>query len=249
MVSWPTFRNPPIEEALLDVRTLLPANINLEKLEKFQEGIRDRYPTKQQRIEVQGSFQLNAGRPPEMGPSSLKQVGYLFLSSDSNKVVQARLDGFSFSKLRPYESWQSLHEEARSLWNHFIKVAEPKMVTRVSLRYINKIEIKLPINDLDDYLITHPVMAPGLPENFSEFFMRIVMPVPESNATAIVLMATEPARAGSNKITLIFDIDAFYQTSLDPRAEELWTRLETLRDLKNNIFFRSTTEKAKELFR
>jgi uncharacterized protein (TIGR04255 family) len=79
--------------------------------------------------------------------------------------------------------------------------------------------------------------------------MRIVMPVPESEATAIVLIATEPAQAGAGKLTLVLDIDAFYETSLDPRAEELWTRLETLRDLKNNIFFCSTTPKAKELFK
>jgi uncharacterized protein (TIGR04255 family) len=249
MVNWITFSKPPIEEALLDLRTDLPAKVDLARLEEFHNCIRERFPTKRDRFEFQGSIQLKGGGPPEMGPSSYKRVGFIFLSPDGKRVVQARLDGFSFSQLRPYESWQSLLEEAKGLWSKYLELVQPSMVTRVALRYINRITINLPMEDLKEYILTYPVTAPGMPGIFSEFFMRIVMPVPESDATAIVLLATEPPKAGAGKLTLVFDIDAFCRSNLDPKSEELWTRLEKLRDLKNTIFFKSTTKKAKELFK
>jgi uncharacterized protein (TIGR04255 family) len=53
----------------------------------------------------------------------------------------------------------------------------------------------------------------------------------------------------TNKVPLIFDIDVFREAAFDVKGEELWQAFEKLRDLKNNIFFKSITPKAKELFR
>jgi uncharacterized protein (TIGR04255 family) len=44
------------------------------------------------------------------------------------------------------------------------------------------------------------------------------------------------------------DIDVFREVSLEPDSEKIWEILEELRNIKNNIFFKSITQKTKELF-
>ena len=51
----------------------------------------------------------------------------------------------------------------------------------------------------------------------------------------------------SGEIPLIFDIDVLKDTDYSKSADQIWSDLEILRNLKNDIFFKSITEKAKEL--
>ena len=44
-----------------------------------------------------------------------EQNGYIFASSDERQIFQARLDGFSFSRLAPYDRWETFRDEARRL--------------------------------------------------------------------------------------------------------------------------------------
>src|SRR5438128_11821165 len=40
------FQNPPIQEALLDIQVTLPANVTLETLKQFHDGVESRFPEK-----------------------------------------------------------------------------------------------------------------------------------------------------------------------------------------------------------
>ena len=85
-----------------------------------------------------GHNAAKASPVPEVSQSSAGGPdGYLFTSVDGRQVVQARLDGFTFSRLKPYDKWESLRDEARELWQHYVQIASPETVTRVALRYIN----------------------------------------------------------------------------------------------------------------
>ena len=79
--------------------------------------------------------------------------------------------------------------------------------------------------------------------------MRLVIPYPEADAFAIVTEAMETVSEGSQVALLVFDIDAFREVNLDPDADAVWRSLDALRHLKNDIFFNSLTEKAKDLFK
>jgi uncharacterized protein (TIGR04255 family) len=162
--------------------------------------------------------------------------------------VQARLDGFTFNRLKPYKDWESLRDEARKLWQHYTQIASPKNITRVALRYINRIEIPLPMRDFKDYILTIPEIAPGLPQGLANLFMRLIIPVPAMNASAIVTEAFDPPAASSSVLPFIVDIDVSCEALFDVDAVEVWETFEKLRELKNEIFFKSITDRAKELF-
>ena len=70
----------------------------------------------------------------------------------------------------------------------------PKKVIRLGLRYINRIEIPLPMRDFKDYILTVPEIAPGVPQGLERFFMRLVIPSDEAQAVAVVTQSMEPGK-------------------------------------------------------
>ncbi len=248
--DYPTFPNPPITEALIDIRVDLPKETNLEKLLLLQDEIRNRFPYKEEKITWETGFQLQDKGEPQIFKHAAEINGYLFRSTDKTKIVQSRMDGFTFNKLKPYQNWDVFCEEAKELWNRYLEIAKPKNTTRLALRYINQIDIPLPFGDFKEYILTVPEIAPGLPNVLSEFVMRLVIPIEEIKCNAIVLETMKPIETKNNQrfLPLIFDIDVFKLILLDPTSNEIWDIMSRLRKFKNDIFFKSLTEKAKELF-
>lgn len=249
MVETTRFPNAPITEALLDIRVKLPAQTDLAKLATFHDAIKQKYSSKQERLAWRGHIEIKSTPVAQVSQSAVGGPdGYSFTSVDGRQVVQARLDGFTFSRLKPYDKWEALRDEARELWQHYIRIASPEAVTRVALRYINRIEIPLPIRDFKDYILTTPEIAPDLPQGLGSFFMRLVIPDPKAQAVAIVTETVEPSDESRNRLPLIFDIDVFRMAAFNVQDNAMWEAFEYLHDLKNDIFFKSITPKAKELF-
>ena len=172
-----------------------------------------------------------------------------FRSPYEQKVVQARLDGFTFNKLKPYENWEMFRDEGRELWEFYLELAHPLRVNRIALRYVNRIEVPLPFGDFNEYILTNPQVAPKLPQSLSSFFMRIQIPFSDQMALATITQTMEKPTE-SQKLPLIIDIDVVRQSNFTKDAfSEIWDGFEELRIVKNDIFFNSITEKAQELFK
>lgn len=249
MSEYTVLRNAPITEALLDIQGELPPDTTLESLASLQEEIKDRFPNRQERGFLQFEVAAKEGSTPELSQTSGIQ-GYLFVSPepDATKVVQARLNGFTFSKLRPYQNWSLFRGEAYELWERYVRLAKPITVTRLGLRFINRIELPLPFREFNQFILTVPEIAPELPSDVSEFFMRLVMPQPEQDMNAIVTVATNVAERNENFLPLIFDIDVFQQKEYEPSSETIWHTFDLMRRIKNDIFFKSITDKTARLF-
>jgi uncharacterized protein (TIGR04255 family) len=247
MTEYPIFPNAPITEALLDIRVQLPSEVDLKKLETFHDAVKEKFPQKQERISMQAGFQFSPEGPTAL-PASSKPDGYLFRSTIENKVVQARVDGFTFNKLKPYENWELFSNEARNLWKIYVDVANPIKIKRIALRYINRIEIPLPMNEFKEYILTVPEIAPNIPQALTQFFMNLVIPNPEIEATAIINQTMENPTP-TQRLPYIFDIEVWKETFYEGDKKEMWDQFEKLRKFKNDIFLNSVTNKAKELFR
>jgi len=244
--NWTRFPKAPIKEAVLDLRVELPPTVSLDQLSTFQERIRERYPQKRERKHWEATLGFNEGGL--QAPVSKGGVdGFLFSSADGLNIVQARLDGFTFNRLHPYDRWDTFRDEAMRLWEHYVQIATPTAVKRLALRYINRLELPLPFKDFKEFILTTPEIAPALPQGLKTFFMRLEIPHDSYQAVAII---TETMESVSNAVLpLIFDIDVIRETTGSPSNSEIWQAFEQLRDFKNEIFFNSITEKAKELFR
>lgn len=248
MTKYSVFPNAPITEALLDIRVDVLKDIDIKQLESFHEHIRDRFPDKKTKTTFSVGVQVSPQGTLKSLPTAGGPQGYLFRSPTEHKIVQARLDGFTFNKLKPYEEWKIFKSEAHELWDLYFKLFNPIKIIRVALRYINRIEVPLPMKDFKDYILTNPEVAPKLPQSLAHFYMQLVMPNPEIEANAIVTQTMERP-TGEQKLPLILDIDVFKEVIYTENKTEIWNDFEKLHVFKNDIFFDSITEKTKELFK
>jgi len=247
MSEWERFPRAPIVEALLDVRVVLPDGVDLPGLARLHDLIKPSYPARKERHSWESSFRFDAAGAVEMSQTTGKADGYLFVSADQRQIVQARLDGFTFNRLRPYDNWSAFRDEAREHWEHYRAIAEPTAVSRLALRYINRIQIPPTATDFNEYVLTAPRIAPGLPQGLAHFLVRLVIPMERFECLAVVTETMEPVT--DEATPFIFDLDVVMERPMQPNGPEIWNAFERLRDCKNTIFFESITLKAQELFR
>ncbi|MFH0873215.1 MAG: TIGR04255 family protein [bacterium] len=232
----------PITEALVDIRVKLGPETDLSTLQSVCALVANEYPEKRERIRLESKIEFKT-----MKSETTSGVdGYLCTSSDKKQVVQVRLDGFTFSRLTPYETWENLRKVAHRLWQLYVGATSPELVTRVALRYINRLEIPLPIRDFSDYLTAPPTIPQNLPQGLISFLTRNVIREPSLDFVAIISQSLEPVEA-SNVVPVILDIDVFREVQHSVGATEIWETIDQLRGFKNKIFFESITEKTVEL--
>lgn len=241
------FPNPPITEAIFDIRVTLPKDTKLEKLLSFQELVSEEFPVKKDRHKWEGKFKFDLVNP-SAGATTHEIDGYLFHAVNNQKIVQARLDGFTFNKLKPYTKWELFSSEAFSLWEKYVKIAEPVAITRLALRYINRIEIPLPFKDFSEYILTRPELGDGIPSGISDFLFRLVIPNAEVQAVAVITETIDKNNPVSDKLPLILDIDVFKDVNWPLDNKKIMETMEALRDFKNTVFLSSLTDRTKELF-
>jgi uncharacterized protein (TIGR04255 family) len=215
----------PITEALIDIRINLPQEIDIARLKTIHASISKEYPQVKERVKGEFKFKL-VEKSVETTPVSV--YGFQYISSDGKQVVQARLDGFTFSRLKPYEIWENLRKEAYRLWEIYASLFSPERITRVALRYINCLEIPLlPSIEFKDYLVTPPEVPKELPQVINSFLTRVVIPIPSLGATAIIIQAFE-GTSDPSIIPIILDIDVFREAQFNANGKDAWeTHLQT----------------------
>jgi len=234
----------PIKEALIDIQVAFPEKVTVEALNSRYADIADQYP-KHETLQ-RGEFGVrNEDGQPTTVTIGHAVAGYRFSSEDGGRVAQFRVDGFTFSRLEPYDTWEEMKEEAARLWNVYFSTVSPDPITRVGTRYINV--LKLPLNtELKEYLTAPPSIPAGLNQELSNFFTRIDIHDPATGARGFLTQALEGVHGDYAPIVL--DIDVFVAKQFDPREDEFWQCLEQLKDFKNTVFFESITEQVVELF-
>src|SRR5258708_1361620 len=240
---------PPITEALLDVQVSFPQVIDVERLRQLGETLQSEYPGVRPQLFAKVSF---SPQPASLSTqSALNQGlrGYSFSSSDSKEVVQFRLDGFTFNRLAPYTSWEDMHGKARAAWRHYREAFADAKVTRIATRFINRIFIPLDKGEaeLDDYFALGTKDPHDKNLVFANFFSHQGFLDLKTGFGANINTAMQPIENG--RLPVILDIDVFEQRPEQLEANEPFSILAAMRDVKNRLFLKSLTPKALDLFK
>jgi len=241
------YEKTPIKEAIIDLRVTLPEGFTVNQIADIHPSIKDGFPTIEPFYKGVGAFFYQPGSSLKVDTSE-RQIGFWFRSGDNVQTCQTTLEGFSFNRLAPYESWEKFSSEAKDLWGIYTKICNPIQVTRVAVRYINQINI--PANEvieLKDYLNTVPEVSSKLSQKtLQSFFMQLQIPQQDLGCMLTINEAIAPP-ADPEMVTVILDRDLFRQQVWDSDDEDIWSLLEKLRDRKNEVFEASITDKTREL--
>jgi len=240
-------RNAPITEAIFDFRVKAQPGFRAEGFADLKPQLADRFPKTEDRHKWHASFEIIEGKglPPALDDRGLH--GYFFKDAEEKTVVQFRVDGFTFNRLHPYTSWNELFPLVLELWRLYSAVARPEVITRLAVRYINRIPIPVVPFEFATYLRAAPVIPPELPQNVSTFLTRVTIS-DSVKAVAAHIVQTLESKANGLPPDILFDVDAFKdgEYAIDsPLIVETFNRL---RDFKNLIFFNCVTDEALRQF-
>ena len=232
----------PIIEAVLDFRVLPEEGLTAERFSPLREQLAKSYPTATPMHSVEARFSVKDE------PTQVKSdLGWMFRAADDRTRAQFRTNGFTFNRLAPYTTWEEVFSESMRLWQLYVETAKPQEISRLAVRYINRLTVSTPA-ELSDYLEAPPKVPDPVPQGIGEFLSRIVISDPQGQASAIIIQALEGS-SDQGKISILLDIDAFRQASLSPNEKEAVERIfGDLRSLKNTIFYASITERTADQY-
>ncbi|MEO6613630.1 MAG: TIGR04255 family protein [Chitinophagaceae bacterium] len=237
------YLNAPIVEAVFDVKVSNTIIINPVAFEQFAKTDLKEFPisTKRQNINVRIDHRAGAG---QVGKTT-NLLGYMFSNIQGNRKVQFRLDGYTFNMLRPYSHWDEFSSLAFTYLKKYLSLAKPLAITRIGLRYINRIDLPFDNQQFENYIKYLPQVPAGLPKKYEKYFLQMQIPAEDGLSKAVISQTFEQEKAG--RIPFIIDIDVF-QTERQKPSDNLLEKFNSLRILKNRIFEDLVTDNCKKMF-
>ena len=147
-------KRAPLREAVIDIRFGEPAPLDVVMRHADEVARSSQFERVRDLRRAWVGLQVTESEAKTSGDSEV--LGKRLDSTSPPHVVQYRTNGFTFSRLYPYESWASLRDCALPLWNAFAGALGVSKVTRIALRYINELKLPLPVLDFADYLRIPP---------------------------------------------------------------------------------------------
>jgi uncharacterized protein (TIGR04255 family) len=246
MTSTRHYLNAPITEAIIDLRVQPRTGLKLEELEQVVSGEEFAYPKRDGMFEVVGKMEVHSGVSASASVGQT-QTGFKFTSDDAKHIWQSRRNGFTFSRLAPYESWQPFRDEACRLWTRYRKQFEPLSIVRLAVRYINRIDIPGDGIELKDYFRTSPEVSEDLPQRLAGFFMQLRIPQEDLQGQLLINQTIVPP-ANEGVVSVVLDVDLFRSDDVPNDEPGIWRFFEELHVRKNEVFEACITNKTRELF-
>jgi uncharacterized protein (TIGR04255 family) len=259
MSERPQYANAPIVEAVIDLRIVQPDGLSVSDLQSLVEENAEKYPAVEEMYRYQEEGYVGQADAPIRQENQYWHNGFRCISGDRRRVFYASLDGLAFSMLAPYEGWTRFSVEARRLWEAYRLITAATSVTRIAVRYINRIDIPLRESDstasLEDYIRVYPELPSDFPPNggpMNMYFLQVQVPQRDIGSLLVINSTPQPT-ANERVISITLDFDLFRQRLEDPweadNDESIWGFLESLHERKNEVFEASITDLTRRLIR
>ena len=239
-------KRPPIVEALVDLQASVPGDH--EMLKALADALKGEFPIKKQRRDFEAKIEIKDGKlvPPHVDSEAFG--GIRVENVDQTIYVQFRPNGFTLNNLKVYMGGDQFIDKAMALWEMLVERTKPEFVSRVALRYINRLELPLTQGDeFTRYLTSAPDLPEGAPQKVSQFLSRIVAHDEHRQASAVVIQQIQEQQARKS-IAVTVDVDVFRTGAFPVDSTALREILGSLRMLKNETFFSLLTDETVSLY-
>lgn len=249
MESRRQYRNPPIEEAVCELR-FNASDWDITWPGQLFNITKNEYSGKP-RSQQQSIVSIEQGTGLTVKPESLKTQ---LVSSDGKRLLAVAPGTFSIHELRPYSGWDLFKQRILDSTQSFLKIANEVVISRIGIRYINRITLLDESVDLSDYFTCVPNKTENLPDTVSSFFARVDFANPEEESIVRVTLAS--GDASTDELVVMLDIDAIWEdqsnplllTASDDAVKKFEVILCDLRARERNIFEGLITDKTRKVF-
>lgn len=242
----PTYKKAPIIEAVIELR--LGAPVSHDIVEKIGRRLEKRYDKAEDADVYDLYIEENSGAFSVKKPT--KQRARRLFAFDQSKVAIINQRALITSSLPPYPGWDIFRGAARENWSDLRAVVSSPQLERLGVRFINRIDIPNPDGGaikVGDYFTVYPAMD-ALEVPLVSFLIQATIAThqPDWIANITIIPALPPPVP--NYSSIVLDIDVFRTSNIPAKDDELWSTIDIAQAVKNDLFERSLTKKAKELF-
>lgn len=241
MIERRIYENPPIAEAVCEIRyssedwdPTIPG--------RMQERLGERYNGKpqEQRLIQTDLRQVDAPDGPGVEFQGLQQTRIQLRDISERRVLSIADNALSVSDLEPYSGWEEFFARIEEAIRTFGELVQSLSISRIGVRYINRISVSEDPVDLHEYFQVSPQLPEGLDVAMQAFLSRSESRYDDGPGLTVTFASSEGA--------FILDLDVWNEVEAISNLEDV---LEIVCDLRNRervAFENSITDKARELF-
>jgi uncharacterized protein (TIGR04255 family) len=238
-VEFETLPHAPIVEAVVEMQCSGLGGLNIEATREHFSAKLNGYKFRDLQNEITVSV---TSHPKPSSQLSEFMKGVRFQSDDGKYVASFGRHGFTFSRLEPYETWESFYTEAMKLWQLYLDLGPPASIDRLGLRFINRIPVDSSRHEIEYYLESHPRHPRGLDVPMVQFLHRDTLRVPGHPYMINLVRAMQSMDHDGQRDFIIIDIDVYAGGHMEPNSKRIPEMLTDMRKLKNRVFFGTITE-------
>ena len=243
----PSYPNPTISEALCEIRFELPEGASWKPSlpGEFFKRVQDDYPEMEPAYEV--GLQLEFG-PKKIGHSlSPPRQLARFTHASRPLILQLSENVFSVNVLPVYPGWSSMREDVVTAWSQARSVLKPAKVTRVGLRYINRIERKKPDETPSEWLSAGDYISAGVLRSKGAFLSRVESHIDQENVLIVTVAEIQSDDTDAMR-PIVLDIDRIVEKQLSVKNDALLKEMDSLHEHVWQVFESAMTPRlAKQL--
>ncbi len=239
----------PITEAVIDFRVRTSPELDAKAFANITEAVGANYGPPKDVSLLEFGVRHSPGKQPESRQFDHGPIGSRYVSLDGKQIAQFRKTGFTFSRLAPYTRWEDMFAEAGRLYRIYVQTAQPEEVTRIAVRFINRLALpEQEVGDFSPFLTAVPPFPKDIPAVLTGFLTRVQVRDPQTMISGTVTQTIQQGSHEPGKIPVILDLDIYEAGSKSPDPGVVLPRFEALRVLKNRYFFASITEATADLY-
>jgi uncharacterized protein (TIGR04255 family) len=238
----PTYQNPTIREVVCEIRFQLSdgADWDVSWYNKFFKQIETDFPTFQP-VNLPPIF-VNSPDSKET-QSLLVPLVIRYKHESRNLLLQLSENYLTVNILPTYPGWQQVVSDIKYAWNNFCQVAQPKLITRLGLRYINGIERNIASERLEYWLKPCDYIPSVVLRSAPGFSSRVTTRLDTKNRLTVVLSD----QTSDNSGTFIFDIDRISEQSIEADIELLLQQATKMHDDVWEVFNSAKNDNLEQL--
>ena len=240
-----SYRKPPVVEALCEI--YFAGSIWDDTIPgAFYERIKHEFPKKQQREIQQAQITLGQGTA-SAGVQTLPPR-IQFVSQSGNKMVQVAENLLVVNQLRPYRHFEEWERAVYVALKEYKSAASPQRVSRIGIRYINRIEIPGTRVSMEDYFTIYPQLSKSLGNTHRSFLVRVEVPQADQGHTVLITFgSSEPPQAIGDKLLFMLDLYDIAELNIPPNESEVRAQIRQAHGNVGRAFEDSITDRLRVL--
>ena len=241
MIERRIYQKPPIAEAVCEIRyssedwdPTIPG--------RMQERLSGRYDGKpqEQRLLQADMRHVDAPDGPGVEIQGLQQNRIQLRDLSEKRILSIAENAISVSDLEPYSGWEAFYGRIEEAIRMYHELVPSLNVTRIGIRYINRISVSEDPVNLSDYFRVSPQLPDGLNVKMYAFQSRSESRYEDGPGLTVTFASSEGA--------FILDLDAWLDSEENMSLEQILDTICDLRDRERFAFERSITDQARDLF-